>query len=157
MPSKKPKTKTNQTSVQQRRTEKRADLTHLPPTRKAGPAHFCSAWLRPPPRVAPSPINKNKTKNNLSISQPLLFSRPARATMISSIPRVSTLNKLSLLRCVPFRGYVPNKEREKTYKNERITLNKTKNKKEESDEKHTHMQISDKEVNKWENFKQTNY
>lgn len=155
MPSKKPKTKTNQTSVQQRRTEKRADLTHLPPTRKAGPAHFCSAWLRP---AGCSSAHKEKQKKiNLSISQPLSFSRPARATMISSIPRVSTLNKLSLLRCVPFRGYVPNKEREKTYKNERITLNKTKNKKEESDEKHTHMQISDKEVNKWENFKQTNY
>lgn len=76
MPSKKPKTKKNQTSVQQRRTEKRADLTHLPPTRKAGPAHFCSAWLRP---AGCSSAHKEKQKKiNLSISQPLSFSRPAR-------------------------------------------------------------------------------
>lgn len=126
MPSKKPKTKTNQTSVQQRRTEKRADLTHLPldPESRSRPLLF---GLTPPRGLLLRPQRKTK-KINLSISQPLSFSRPARATMISSIPRVSTLNKLSLLRCVPFRGYVPNKEREKTYKNERITLNKTKRK-----------------------------
>lgn len=72
MPSKKPKTKTNQTSVQQRRTEKRADLTHLPPTRKAGPAHFCSAWLRP---AGCSSAHKEKQKKNQSVnfSAPFVF------------------------------------------------------------------------------------
>lgn len=114
MPSKKPKTKTNQTSVQQRRTEKRADLTHLPPDpeSRSRPLLF---GLTPPRGLLLRPQRKTKKKINMSISQPLSLSRPARATMISPIliPRVSTLNKLSLLRCVPFRGYVPNKEREK--------------------------------------------
>lgn len=132
MPSKKTqnKNKPNVSPAAPHREESRFNPPPLDP--EAGPAHFCSAWLRPPPRVAPPPINKNKTKNNLSISQPLSFSRPARATMISPIPRVSTLNKLSLLRCVPFRGYVPNKEREKKHikTNEQLsTKQKTKRRK----------------------------
>lgn len=72
MPSKKPKTKTNQTSVQQRRTEKRADLTHLPPDpeSRSRPLLF---GLTPPRGLLLRPQRKTKKNQSVNFSAPFVF------------------------------------------------------------------------------------
>lgn len=148
MPSKNPK--------QKQKPNVSADLTHLPP-KKAGPAHFCSAWLRPPPRVAP-PAPPTTRKNNLSISS---FSADYYDfTNTTPCVHLERANARCHFCVVPFRGYVPNKREKKHIKtNEQLLKQKWINKQKGGKrwETHTHMQISDKKVNKMRNFKQTNY